>query len=293
MNKKIAIIMCCINSKKFIKQQLISIKNQTYKNWKLYVSVDSSIDGTAELIKKISKKLNINYKIYEGPNKGASENFRFLTKKIKDYDYYSWCDHDDIWLETKLYNSIKKLNLLDNNKASLYMSSYKLINENNKIIGYPEEKKIVSFQNSLLENISPGHTFVFNNKAKDLFDSCSSEMIAHDWSMLQIVHGVSGNLIKDDFFGSLYRQHNNNLIGYKRGKIDKIKKFYLSLSGEIKKYNYVNYNFLKNIKNELTDQNREILFTLSDLKKKAYLRELIFIYNINLKDKFFMKILDI
>lgn len=269
MNQRIAILMCCKNSTKFIKKQLTSIKNQTYKNWKLYVSVDSSIDGTFELIKEITKKINIDCEISKGPNKGAAENFRFLTKKVKGYDYYSWCDHDDIWMETKIFNSIKKLNLVENNnKASLYMSGYKLIDENDKIIGYPEKKKILSFQNSLLENISPGHTFVFNNMAKDLFNSCSSEMVSHDWSMLQIVHGTSGNLINDEFFGSLYRQHNNNLIGYKRGKVDKIKKFYRSLSGEIKNYNYINYNFLKNIKNKLTDKNREILFTLSNLKKK-------------------------
>ena len=35
--------------------------------------------------------------------------------------------------------------------------------------------------------------------AKDLFNSCSSEMISHDWSMLQIAHGTSGNLINDEF----------------------------------------------------------------------------------------------
>ena len=178
MKKRVAILMCCKNSKKFIKEQLISIKDQSYKNYKLFISIDRSVDGTTKLIEDITKELNINCKIFKGPNKGFSENYKFLTKKVNNFDYYAWCDHDDIWLKNKIKNGLNKINK-DPITASMYVSNYKLINENGTIIGIPEYKNICSFQNSLLENISPGHTYLFNNCAKNLFNMCDGKLISH------------------------------------------------------------------------------------------------------------------
>ena len=279
MKKRVAILMCCKNSKKFIKEQLISIKNQSYKNWKLFISIDKSVDGTAKLIKDITKELNINCKIFKGPNQGFSENYKFLTKKVNNFDYYAWCDHDDIWLKNKIKNSLNKINKASD-KASLYVSKFKLIDKDGLQIGIPEYKEVYSFQNSLLESISPGHTFLFNNYLKELFDHCDGKLIAHDWSMLQIVLGVGGYVYVDSRYGSLYRQHKNNTIGYRRGKLEKLYKFYRCLRNEVMHYNNSNYLFLKKISSKLTLQNKEVLEIMINFKKNNLFKR-IFLFKKN------------
>jgi len=279
MKKRVAILMCCKNSKKFIKEQLISIKDQSYKNYKLFISIDRSVDGTTKLIEDITKELNINCKIFKGPNKGFSENYKFLTKKVNNFDYYAWCDHDDIWLKNKIKNGLNKINK-DPITASMYVSNYKLINENGTIIGIPEYKNICSFQNSLLENISPGHTYLFNNCAKNLFNMCDGKLISHDWSMLQIVLGVGGQVYVDSIYGSFYRQHKNNTIGYRRGKLEKLYKFYRCLQNEVIHYNNSNYFFLKKISSKLTHQNKKALEILINFKKNNLFKR-IFLFKKN------------
>ena len=51
-DKKVAIIMSTYNGEPFIRQQLDSILNQTYKNIELVVRDDGSKDKTVEIIKE-------------------------------------------------------------------------------------------------------------------------------------------------------------------------------------------------------------------------------------------------
>ena len=55
-DKKVAVIMSTYNGEKFIKEQLDSILNQTYKNIEIIVRDDGSKDGTVQIIKEYQKK---------------------------------------------------------------------------------------------------------------------------------------------------------------------------------------------------------------------------------------------
>ena len=53
MKNYISIIIPTYNSKKFIKETLKSIENQTYKNYEIILVDDCSTDGTVKLLQKI------------------------------------------------------------------------------------------------------------------------------------------------------------------------------------------------------------------------------------------------
>lgn len=51
MSKQVAILMSTYNGERYIKEQLNSIVNQTYKNWHLYIRDDGSTDDTLKILK--------------------------------------------------------------------------------------------------------------------------------------------------------------------------------------------------------------------------------------------------
>ncbi|KLV91750.1 hypothetical protein SK41_02122 [Klebsiella aerogenes] len=62
INDKIAVLLCTYNGEKYLKEQIDSIINQTYKNWVIYVSDDGSTDGTIAILEEYQRKLG------EGPS---------------------------------------------------------------------------------------------------------------------------------------------------------------------------------------------------------------------------------
>ena len=51
----ITIIMAAYNGQEYINEQLESIKNQTYRDWRLVVRDDGSSDKTVDILKKFAK----------------------------------------------------------------------------------------------------------------------------------------------------------------------------------------------------------------------------------------------
>lgn len=47
--------MATYNGEAYIEEQLLSIINQTYSSWTLYISDDASTDKTADIIKQYEK----------------------------------------------------------------------------------------------------------------------------------------------------------------------------------------------------------------------------------------------
>ena len=110
---KIDIILPNYNSSQFILDTIKSISRQTYKNWKLIIVDDFSDKETKNILKKISKKKNIQV-FFLNTNRGAGFCRNFAIKKSKS-PYIAFIDSDDIWKKNKLekqINFMKKNNFL-------------------------------------------------------------------------------------------------------------------------------------------------------------------------------------
>lgn len=93
-NKKVAVIMSTYNGERFIKEQLDSILNQTYKNLEIVVRDDGSKDGTVQIVKEYMKTYP-NIVLHEGENLGFIKSF-FELLNLVEADYYSYADQDDV-----------------------------------------------------------------------------------------------------------------------------------------------------------------------------------------------------
>ena len=97
------ILMATYNGEKYLRNQILSLQQQTYTDWTLWVRDDGSNDGTISILSDFATNDQRVRIVDQGEEKhlGAARNFLELTKHAKS-PYVIFCDQDDIWFEKKL-----------------------------------------------------------------------------------------------------------------------------------------------------------------------------------------------
>lgn len=134
-NIKVVIMMATYNGEKYIRQQIKSIEEQTFTNWSLYISDDCSNDSTLKILKRLKlhdsriKKIIINKK-YHGAFANYFNVMNYVKNNCKNYfNYFFYCDQDDIWAKDKIEIQIKVLQRIEKNyphKAAFCYSDLEL-----------------------------------------------------------------------------------------------------------------------------------------------------------------------
>lgn len=110
-----SVVITSYNSSKYIKKTLISLLNQSFKNFEVVLVDDGSTDNTISIVKKFKQQKKLKIKIIELLHKGSparSRNVGILNSKGK---YICFLDADDLFLKNKLFelNKTIKFNNLD------------------------------------------------------------------------------------------------------------------------------------------------------------------------------------
>ena len=139
----VTIIIPYYRKKKFIKNCITSILNQSQKNFEIIIINDELSKESIELLSNISK-LDSRIKILNNKrNMGAGESRNHGIKFAKG-KYIAFCDSDDLWNFKKLELQLK---FMIENNLDFSFTSYDVINENGKKIGFRKVKKYLSFNN--------------------------------------------------------------------------------------------------------------------------------------------------
>ena len=161
MSKKnlISIIIAYHKKKKYFKETIKSILNQTYKNYEIIIIYDDSCLNELKFIKSVlkeikSKKIIINDKNYGA---GISRNKGILKSRG---NYIAFCDADDTWKKNKLNIQI---NFMIKNDLMISHTNYFVINEKSQVIGKFNIKNKLSF-NDLLKSCDIGLSTVIVRK---------------------------------------------------------------------------------------------------------------------------------
>lgn len=225
----ISVVLATYNSMRFIKKQLDSIINQTVQVDEVIIVDDCSSDSTTEYIGEyITSNHLSNWKLFQHEiNKGYIKTFRDALSYANG-DIIITCDHDDIWLSTKVEMI---LNTFDNNPSVLYLAtSFIQIDENDIEIGI--KKKRNRANNNLIRrsvnegvlnkmllddvafyNIAPGCTCAIRDSIKSVFLEIENlKVLPHDWSLALIAANNDG-LYYLDLPTTKYRIYSNNTIG--------------------------------------------------------------------------------
>jgi glycosyltransferase involved in cell wall biosynthesis len=276
---QVVILLCIYEGKNFLADQLESIAQQSYKNWKLYISDDGDCRESIELIKKFKSRYKEEQIVFiTGPQKGFVANFlSLICNKSIDADYFAFSDQDDIWHKNKLEKSIQCLSEVSKELPSLYCSRTVIVDKNDSTIGLsPLFLKTPSFANALVQNIGGGNTMVFNKKLREIAFQAGPNIpaITHDWWMYLLVTGCNG-FIKYDSEPSLrYRQHGKNLVGCNITWRARFYRIFMLFRGRFKDWNEKNLTSLQRIYHLLTPANQQLFDDFSKLRNAPFFERL-------------------
>ena len=266
---KVDILLATYNGEMYIVDQIESILNQSFSNFRLMVSDDCSTDNTVAIIEEYLQKDQRITLYRQNKNLGYIKNFEYLLDK-SDADYIMFCDQDDIWVHNKIE---KLLEYISSRKCSLVYSNVTLIDQNNNKLNkdYYEELKIKPLINKcnksiLFRNPIIGNTVIMKKDLKSKIIFIPS-LIPHDW-YLGIIASLEDGLVYCPEKLVRYRQHSNNTSGVKSNVKES--------KNSILKDNNI---FLK--RNQLITERLDFLWTLEQHFKinNLYLNQQLFIKN--------------
>lgn len=212
-NPLISVAIATYNGEKFLREQLDSIFNQTYKNIEVIVCDDCSSDSTVSIFEEYKSNFGLKYYINE-KNLGFVKNFEKAISLCTG-DFIALSDQDDVWNADKLEVLQKKISNYD-----LIYSDAEIINENGDVISTSMNKfinvehyNIDQFGRLLLYSCYIyGCTMMFNSKLKDKILPFPIGLPYHDkWIAL---NAAENDRIKFESTSLMkYRLHGSNHSG--------------------------------------------------------------------------------
>lgn len=245
----IDILLATYNGEQFLSEQIESILNQSFTDWRLLIHDDGSLDGTVNIINKYSnafpdKIFLIEDSIITG---GARNNFYHLLSFSKA-DYIMFCDQDDVWLSNKVEDTLLEMYKVEKNRPALVYTDLKVVDENLNIISeslrsYQQLEEPKNLKEALLHNCVTGCTMMIN---KSLLKNLTfpEYSIMHDWWFLIEVFRLDGVLHFINKPTMLYRQHASNEVGAKKSGYEQYVSKMLNFRSTFKglRYQYVQFN---------------------------------------------------
>lgn len=311
MEEKIDILLATYNGEKYLKEQLDSILNQTYKNIRIIISDDCSKDTTPEILKEYQKKDDRIELHIQKNNLGVVKNIEFLLKKVKS-PYYMLADQDDYWLPEKAEKSLEKLKeekadlvfgdleVVDKNLNTMYSSFNDYMLLTRKI-----NKYINSYKVNYLYNCITGCTVLAKKETieKIIPLPTNSKRVLHDhWIGLMVA--LNGKLAYVPEKYIRYRQHGNNEVGTEKishgfKKLEQVRDLFIDVKlgifetyvknnerfpEELQKLNNEAYKYFKMIekKKNFNFRNWKTFHKLYKTEKFMYYIENFFIMNMPL-----------
>ena len=265
------------NGQAFLAEQLLSIENQSHKNWRLVMRDDGSTDDTLAIAKTFQEKWGKDrLEIRKGPKQGFCANFLSLAcdQTIKA-DFYAFADQDDIWMVDKLSIALAYFNTENTvDIPRVYCGRTQIVDEDLNHLGYSSLFALpLSFRNALVQSIAGANTMVFNQGAKELLEKAGLlRVVSHDWWLYQVTQGVGGKVYYDPNPTLLYRQHSEILAGSSIHLTQKLQRIMRLFKGEFKKWNIVNYNALCKVSDLFTHENQLLLASYGHFRTANFIR---------------------
>lgn len=196
------------NHSKYIKQTILSIVKQTYKNIELIVIDDGSTDNSREIIKDLQKEYNFQF-IFRA-NKGLSATLNEAVSKAKG-KYFCACASDDKFL----FDKIEKQVFFMENNQNYAMTYGKIIKfddngmEEKREVKNPKSGEI--FKDILMHNtVIPAVTVMIKTDTIKNVGGYDENLYIEDWDMwLKIADKYEIGYI--DEYLAYYRRHETNI----------------------------------------------------------------------------------
>ena len=221
----IEILLATYNGEKHLEEQLASIEEQTYKNWRLRVHNDQSSDGTWEILESFQRKYGEEKVILKKnvPTSGGSKNNFIGLIQASDAEYVMCCDQDDVWHKDKIEKTFRRMRQMEQRFGKdlplLVYTDLKVVDEKLDEI-HPSFHTCMNLRTDsvlcyeIIQNQVTGCTVMFNQTLKYYMNAVENaeHIVMHDhWlALIALVFGKMSYLNQATMD---YRQHGNNVVG--------------------------------------------------------------------------------
>lgn len=275
---KVLIMLSTYNGEKYLREQLDSLYAQEGVDIHILVRDDGSKDNTLGILKK-HKEQNGKMTILPAANAGAAKSFHLLAHyaftEMPEFDYYAFCDQDDVWLGNKLISACDYLNK-STSQYKLYYGPATLVDGNLTPLHTPFAKIVNNLEANIFASRSLGCTQVFNKAMLEKFVFLHEYVInardgvfvpLHDGWMSLIAYALGADVIVNEESHILYRQHEHNVVGANENILNRttrrFKRFFSGTCPKSTKCRLV----LDVMGIEIPESNRKILAMCANYKK--------------------------
>ncbi len=280
----IVVCLSTYNGEKFLKEQIDSLLKQTVKV-DIIILDDGSTDNTIDIIKKYETTYsNISYLKDNITSSSAKKNFSILTEysiSLNKYNYFMFCDQDDIWLPEKIEQTLKKMREIEKSNSDIPLlihTDLKVVSTNLDILSDSYwsyqgiDPKYDTLNRLLVHNVITGCTVMINKKLANIALPIPNEVIMHDW-WLGLVASSFGQIHHINTPTMLYRQHSNNDTGATSFNIKTILHKAKDLSSvDLGKYINQTKSLLYRYSEHLTKDQKLLLEDFISIEQNSWLR---------------------
>ena len=222
---KVAVCIASYNSAKFLPELLESLENQTFQNFKIYISYDGSVDNTKDIL----KKYNVIICDYEDIVGCGRNKNKVVVRALKDMPaYIQMIDADDKVLPRFLEAGAKRL---DENDVDWVICWGNLFGGRQ---GYIHSE--IPTLEELLENNNKLHSWgMYKSDLLKKYNFSKNLTSGVDWDLWikLIKNEYKGAIIKEELY--LKRWHDNSITNSNKKPHSELRKEILFLNGFEKK----------------------------------------------------------
>lgn len=197
MEPLVSIITPVYNSEEYLEETILSVINQTYKNWELLLIDDCSTDGSYKIIEKYLVDERMKY-FKNKKNSGPAITRNIGLNETKG-EYIALLDSDDFWKKDKLKNQVE---FMIKNNLNLSHGNYYFCNLKGEIIKNIKVTEKINYKTLLKENQFKTMTMMIKKEILEnvRFQNIKHEDFAFFLDILKKIDFSLADIDKDDSF---------------------------------------------------------------------------------------------
>jgi rhamnosyltransferase len=235
----VGVLLAIYNGATYCEDQLLSLLWQRDVDVHIYVRDDGSQDESIDIITRLAERNpgRVTFVDNQGIRTGSpSGNFfsMLTTVVLAQHSYIAFADQDDVWMPDKLRRAIAAM---ADEKADGYSSNLIAFDQKAQTAWVVDKQGNDADLDYLFQGASAGCTYVLSLKAAQLVAKVMSDApplspgASHDWIIYAICRSHGLTWVRDGTSTIMYRQHDSNQYGTRRGLQEIAAKFRLVRSG--------------------------------------------------------------
>ena len=193
MDKKVSIVIPAYNSEKYIKDCILSLQRQTYKNIEIIVVNDGSKDSTLEILNELAKEYN-NLIVLTQENHGIAYT-RNRGIEFATGEYLMFMDNDDSMKEDCIEMLLSRILETD---ADMVIGGYRRITPEGKVL---EEMILTKDEWAKFRMISPWGRIMKTQFVREHNLKLGDYKMGEDSYFNVTAYGESDKIITTDYVG--------------------------------------------------------------------------------------------